>query len=490
MVRWKSKTVVSEVKEEVPPLEFSRLGYPRNHSRTPSPSPAGRSTRSPSPAARLFKKNTTQPKPTARSNKKVNAVNKVKAKSLANAKADDINSSSAKANTRPPRINRKKELREARDNILNQLKDRGSRDTSRTRPPLPSNPDPVLSNVVNQVYLAQRLHSSLRSQSFASTTPHEFEGSEAKGKNRNPIKNIKIKNAVKFEDTAAKGKKSNPIKTKVKNTDEFKDKSKGNVAKGKKSKALLSTTSSMETLRILNASQAAAGAKKDSVPNKNADRIISLPKPGSVPVPSIESLHVFSRSISSEVNKIEDQEIDIDALQKDIMVDIKSEDELIMVGEILQADDSGWNCFKCGTSSPMRDFNGTSINGRNSLKENLTATIRNGDEPHVLHPIVKTNIESQAVTRNTSELNNVCEVKNMRAGGSLLLQASETMADDNDGAYNTFQVGIVHGMGKLESESTGIVSGNTEIAVASNDTQNAGAFDETHNTSSRYMCCT
>jgi len=479
-MRWQSKTDAAEVKEEVPRLEFSRLGYPRNHTRTPSPCPSARvSSRnlgndvkeqsefsrlgypknhtrapSPNPASRLFKKNSkiNNAKPP---DSKVNAGKKVKSKSRASTKVADVSSSSGKASDKPPRISRRKERQDARDNILTQLKDRGARDTSRTRPPLTSKPNPALSNVVNQVYLAQRLHSSLRSQSFASTTPQLMKKAE------------------------------------VTNTDESEGNS-SNTSKGRtkkpRSKSMLATTASMETLRVLNASQNAAEVKKKgSLQDKPVDSIVTLPILNSISIASVESLNnLFSRSdITPEDIKTKNSETEVDASQKDVSVDVSSGEESFVVGEIVHVDDSGWNCFQCATAPPPSEIksNGESpINEGNKLEEDL--------KPETPYLVCKNEIESQAV--RTSNLSKASEVKNMRLNGSLLIQLSETMADDDNDALDPSLLEIssrVSSIGTKCSGTTGILSGSTEIAVASDEDRNRETFNEPLSLSSRFLCC-
>jgi len=494
-MRWQSKTDAAEVKEEVPRLEFSRLGYPRNHTRTPSPCPSARyssrnlsndvneqsefsrsgypkshtRTPSPNPASRLFRKNS-KINNTKPPDSKVNVGKKVKPRSRAITQVTDVSSSSGKASDRPPRISRRKERQEARDNILTQLKDRGSRDTSRTRPPLTSKPNPVLSNVANQEYLAQRLHSSLRSQSFASTSPQPINNIVVKNTDESegpqPIKNIEIKNTDESE-----GNSSNP--------------SKGHTKKPR-SKSMLATTASMKTLRVLNASQNAAEVmKKDSLPDKPFDSIDTLPILNSIA--SVESLNkLFSRSdITSEEIKTKNSEIKIDASQKDVSVDVSSGEELIVAREIVYSVNSGWNCFQFGTAAPTSEIKSNGeylINGGNKLEVDL--------KPETPYLVGKDDIKSHAVS--ISNLDKASEVKNMRLNGSLLIQLSETMADDDNGALDPSLLDISSGISSIDSKcsgTTGILSGSTDIAVASDEDRNRGTFDEPLSQSSRFLCC-
>jgi len=131
--------------KEVPPLEFSRLGYGRRRTIRLSPSPDRRLSQY-SDTHKSDRINDADPsKSIARSNSETDVAHMWHYNRNRNADRTSRlshNSASPSRNRRylgrsaSPRIRRRKAVEKARDDIMNQLKVQSSRESSRMRPPL------------------------------------------------------------------------------------------------------------------------------------------------------------------------------------------------------------------------------------------------------------------------------------------------------------------------------------------------------------------
>jgi len=136
-----------QFKKEVPPLEFSRLGYGRRRTISPiSPSPDRRLSKYPHAHKSERINDTDPPKSIVRSNSEADVGhmwhynrnrNVERTSRLShNSASPSVSRRYLGRNSASPRISRRKAVEKARDDITNQLKLQSSRESSRMRPPL------------------------------------------------------------------------------------------------------------------------------------------------------------------------------------------------------------------------------------------------------------------------------------------------------------------------------------------------------------------
>jgi len=143
------KTRMKEEFKEVPPLEFSRLGYSRKRPIASSSWPAGRLPTHCN-VHKTDRVNDAEPrKSIVRSNSEANFEIEAKNMPHSNRDVNAIGNSRLRRNSespnmrrryfrrsQSPNISRQKAVQRARDDIMNQLKTQNSRASSRARPPL------------------------------------------------------------------------------------------------------------------------------------------------------------------------------------------------------------------------------------------------------------------------------------------------------------------------------------------------------------------